>query len=94
MATLNLVKTEKGDYLLQGTGDESRNADFSLFDWDGEGGDPFAFGSQTWEVVELPGISDGVEYDADDNDTWWNAQAQIVEAAEAAGIEVPDYAKN
>lgn len=125
MATLNLVKTDEGKYFLQGTGDASQNADFSLFDWDGEGGDPFQFGSQKWEIVPLQGLSkivyhcsecgeeieadgfceehpsatvdsvmrNGVEYDAEDTDTFWTAQAQIVEAAEKAGIEVPSYAK-
>lgn len=94
MATLNLVKTEKGNYFLQGTGDASQNADFSLFDWDGEGGDPFDLApNQSWEIVDLPGIENGVEYDEEDTDTFWNAQAEIIEAAEKAGIEVPAYAK-
>lgn len=94
MATLNLVKTDKGHYFLQGTGDPSRNADFSLYDWDGEGGDPFSMASgQTWEIVELPGIEDGIEYDVEDQDSFWEAQTQIIEAAELAGIEVPGYAK-
>lgn len=107
MAILNLVKTGRGDYYLQGTGDPSRNADFSIYDWDGEGGDPFQFVSgEKWEIVKLPGLSQivhtdegdsvvqyGVEYDADDTDSFWSAQAEIVKAAVSAGIDVPDYAK-
>src|SRR3989304_4442833 len=34
-AILYLVKTDTGKFLLQGTGDPSQNADFSLFDLDG-----------------------------------------------------------
>lgn len=90
MATLYLVKTDDGQYLLQGSGDPSRNADFSLFDVDGEGGDPFAFGNCKWTLVE--GL-EGVEYDPEDTDTFWNAQAEIVEAAEKAGIALPGYAR-
>lgn len=89
MATLNLVKTDDGKYFLQGAGDPTRNADFSLFDWDGEGGDPFQFGSQKWEIVEEV---EGVEYDAEDVDSFWSAQALIIGRAIAAGIDVPDYA--
>jgi hypothetical protein len=90
MATLYLVKTDDGQYLLQGTGHPSRNADFSLFDVDGEGGDPFAWGNSTWAIVETV---EGVEYDPEDTDSFWTAQAEIVEAAEEAGITLPDYAK-
>jgi hypothetical protein len=90
MALLQLVQADTGTYFLQGTEDPSRNADFSLYDWDGEGGDPFTFGNQKWSIVEgLP----SVEYDPDDQDSWWNAQMVIVAAAEAAGIAVPPYAK-
>jgi hypothetical protein len=91
MARLNLVKTDSGNYFLQGTGDRSRNADFSLYDWDGEGGDPFALASgETWEIVEG---TPTVEYDPDDSDSFWSAQMEIVEAAKRKGIEVPDYAE-
>lgn len=91
MAKLNLVKTDSGNYFLQGRGDKSRNADFKLFDWDGEGGDPFALASgETWEIVEG---TPTIEYDADDSDSFWSAQAQIVKAAKRQGIEVPDYAE-
>ena len=92
MATLFVVKTADDRYFLQGTDDPSRHADFSLYDWDGEGGDPFAFGALTWEIVDLPGLEEGVAYDADDPDSFWQAQAQLVAAAQAAGIAVPPYA--
>lgn len=92
MATLHLVQTDTGTYYLQGTGDPSRSADFSVYDWDGEGGDPFQLGKQTWTIVPLPDLPDGVEYDPDDADTWWTAQQQIVAAAREAGIAVPDSA--
>ena len=91
MATLHLVKTDEGTYLLQGYGDPSRNADFSLFDVDGEGGDPFSLASgQEWSIVEeIP----GVEYDPEFTDTFWEAQQAILKSAKAAGIELPDYAE-
>lgn len=90
MAKLNLVKTESGNYFLQGRGDCSRNADFKLFDWDGEGGDPFSMASgETWEIVD---DTPTVEYDPKDSDSFWTAQAEIVEAAKRKGIQVPDYA--
>lgn len=90
MAKLNLVKTDRGKYFLQGRGHHSRNADFSLFDWDGEGGDPFAMApGEKWEIV--PGTP-SVSYDPKDSDSFWVAQAEIVKAAKHLGIEVPDYA--
>lgn len=89
MATLNLVKTSKGSYLVQGTDDPTRNADFSLYDLDGEGGDPFAFGNQTWEIVE--GV-ESAEYDPEDSDTFWSALETVLTSARAQGIELPEYA--
>jgi len=89
MATLYLVKTDEGHYLLQGTSDPSRNADFSLFDIDGEGGDPFAWGCKEWEIVE--GIK-SAEYDPDDTDTFWYAQGEIIDDAIAKGVDLPPYA--
>lgn len=91
MAKLNLVKTEAGRYFLQGRGDKSRNADFTLYDWDGEGGDPFALASgQRWKIVEG---TPTVEYDPANSDSWWSARAKIIKAAKRKGIEVPDYAE-
>jgi hypothetical protein len=86
MATLHLVKTDAGAYFLQGTGDPSRNADFSLFDVDGEGGDPFGLASGSkWQIVD--GIV-GVDYDPNDTDTFWAAQQEILKAAKVAGISL------
>ena len=73
---------------LQGTGDPSQNADFSLFDLDGEGGDPFAFGNREWEIVA--GV-DLEEYDPQDSDSFWTAQQAVIDSAREAGIELPDY---
>jgi len=80
MATLRLCKFENGELVLQGDGDPSQNADFSLYDLDGEGGDPFAFGNREWEIVE--GVP-GVEYDPQDSDTFWAAVEQIEQAIAA-----------
>ena len=93
-ATLSLIKTDSGDYYLQGDGDHSRNTNFSIYALDGEGGDPFSFASgEKWAIVELPGIpKGGVKYDPDDQDSFWGAQAKVVKAARKAGIQVPDYA--
>lgn len=88
MATLNLVRCDNGDLLLQGLGDRSQNADFSLFDVDGEGGDPFAWGNREWKIVE--GVASS-EYDPNDSDSFWSAQEEVIESARAAGIELPDY---
>lgn len=90
IAKLTLVKTDKSGYFLQGTGDPSRNADFSLYDLDGEGGDPFALGNTTWEIVS--GI-ESAEYDPEDTDTFWEALTVVLESAIAHGIEIPDYAR-
>lgn len=89
MATLNLVRDTEGNLFLQGTGDPSQNAGFSLFDVDGEGGDPFAWGNREWTVV--PNVA-SAEYDPEDSDTFWSAQQAVVESARAAGVELPDYA--
>ena len=75
MATLNLVVTEKNDLLLQGKGDRSQNADFSLFFIDGEGGDPHALSVQSWEIVEG---TDSVEYDPEDHNSFWAAREEIL----------------
>lgn len=92
MATLHLVRVVgehlRGRLLLQGTDDPSCNADFSLFDVDGEGGDPFRFGNLEWEMV--PGVA-GVGYDPKDDDAFWVAQRRIAAMARAAGIALPDY---
>jgi hypothetical protein len=90
MATLKLVKTDGGECLLQGTGDSSNNADFSLYDLydlDGEGGDPFAWANQEWEIV--PGIL-SADYDADDSDTFWEAREKVLDSVRKAGIPLPD----
>jgi len=90
MATLHLVKTDSGNYLLQGTGDPSRNADFSLYALDGEGGDPFYFGNQKWEIVE--GV-ESAEYDTEgefSSDSFWNALEEVLTSAKAQGIDLPD----
>lgn len=88
MAILNLVRFDDGSLALQGVGDPSSNADFSLFDLDGEGGDPYAFGNRTWAVVE--GVP-STDYDADDRDSFWAAQQDVIDSAREAGIELPDY---
>lgn len=78
MATLNLVITEKNDLLFQGIADPSQNADFSLTDLDGEGGDPFAVAcGLSWEIVSF---LEGVEYDSEDRDTWWSAREKIIDS--------------
>ena len=88
MATLHLVRFENGDLALQGTGDRSPNANLSLFDVDGEGGDPFAFGNREWEIVA--GVESS-EYDPADTDSFWSAQQAVIDSARQAGIELPDY---
>lgn len=80
MARLHLVKTTDGEYLLQGIGDPSANADFSLYDLDGEGGDPFAYGNQQWKIVP------GVESDEYDEDEFWAARDVVLQSAVANGI--------
>lgn len=91
MATLNLVVTEKNDLLLQGRGDPSQNANFSLFGIDsGEGGDPFAFGAGNWEIVE--GI-DSVEYDPEDEDSFWSAREEILSQLRSDNRGVKDLAE-
>lgn len=88
MATLHLVRFGDGTLALQGTGDPSQNADFSLYDLDGDGGDPFAFGNQEWEIVDNVEASD---YDSTDSDSFWSAQQDVIESAREAGIALPDY---
>jgi len=90
LATLSLIKTEKGSYYLQGNHDPDVD-DFSIFDWDGQ---DVELSNGEFEIVALPGIGKGILYDQKDDDTFWSAQAQIVAAAEKAGIGVPDYAEN
>jgi len=87
-ATLSLVRDADGNLFLQGASDPSQNADFSLFDVDGEGGDPFAWGNRTWEIVH--GVS-SCEYDPEDSDSFWTAQQSVIESARKAGVELPDY---
>lgn len=91
MATLNLVKTDDGKLFLQGAGDPSRNADFSLFDLDGEGGDPFNLGSREWSIVELPQIPNGVRYAVSDSDSFHDARIEILKAYLATGAYLPAY---
>lgn len=88
MATLNLVRFDNGNLGLQAIGQPSRNADFSLYDLDGEGGDPFAFGGAEWTLVA--GVAPQ-EFYADESDTFWVAQQAILDACRAAGISLPDY---
>lgn len=73
---------------MQGSGDASANATFSLFDVDGEGGDPYAYGNCEWKIVAAV---ESVEYDPEDSDDFWAAQQAIVDAAREAGIELPEY---
>lgn len=87
MATLNLIITEKNDLLLQGTGDPSANADFSVFDLDGEGGDPFSVVcNDSFEIVEHVA---GIEYDPEDNDSFWSAREEIFKAISGECPEKP-----
>jgi hypothetical protein len=86
MATLNLVQTDSGGYLVQGSDDPTHNADFSLYSLDGEGGDPFLFGNQSWQIVE--GVK-SAEYD--DTDSFWSALDAVLTSAKARGIKLPDY---
>jgi hypothetical protein len=88
-AKLSLIKTEDGTLYLQGTGDPSQHADFSIFQLDGEGGDPFALGNTTWEIV--PNVK-SFEYDPNDNDTFWSAHGQLIKSARKAKIKIPRWA--
>lgn len=88
MATLILCRFDNGSLVLQGSGDKSHNADFSLFDVDGEGGDPFAFGNRTWEQIEEVDTS---EYDQADTDTFWEALEVVLKSARKCGIELPSH---
>ena len=91
MAILNLVITEKNDLLFQGIGDPSRNADFSLTDLDGEGGDPFAIAcGVSWELVTF---LEGVEYDPEDHDSWWSAREEIFSQLRSDDRGVKDLAE-
>jgi hypothetical protein len=88
MAYLALIRLQDGTLGLQGCGDRNRHTNFWLFTVDGEGGDPFLFGNAQWELVDcVP----AVEYDPGDSDSFWAAQQEIVSAARAAGIELPEY---
>lgn len=88
MALLSLVKNSKGELFLRST-ESSQNAEFSIFDVDGEGsGSPFDFGSETWVAVE--GVTEQA-YNAEDQDSFWEAQQKIVKECQENGIELPDY---
>jgi hypothetical protein len=87
MATLRLVRFADGGLGLQGDMDPSRYADFSVYDLDGEGGEPFDYGHTTWDIVE--GIRPA-RYDAGDDDSFRAAREKIIGAARKAGIELPD----
>jgi hypothetical protein len=92
MAILSLVRDSGGALMLHST-EPSKNAPFSVFDIDGGGsGDPFDYGSNNWTEVE--GIQPQ-EYDPEDNDTFWNAQQEILKDISAQGvercIELPDH---
>jgi hypothetical protein len=89
MAFLALCKFENGQLVLQGSEDGTRNTDFSLFDVDGEGGDPFAFGNRNWEQIEEVDTS---EYDPTDTDTFWQALEVVLKSARKCGIELPEHA--
>ncbi len=90
MATLTLCRFDGGSLVLQGSGDKTRNAYFSLFEVDGEGGDPFAFGNQTWTPIE--GVATA-EYDPQsDDDGFWHALQTVLESAREHGIELPEHA--
>ena len=75
MATLYLVITSRNVLLLQGLGDPSPNANFSLYDIEGEGGDPFIYAGEYWEIVK--GV-EGVDYDPGDNDSFLHAREEII----------------
>jgi len=77
MSTLHLVITDNGVLLLQGTGDPSQNAHFSLYDLDGEGGDPFNYAGESWEIVKS---IEGVDYDPEDHDSFCQAREEIIKA--------------
>ncbi len=86
MARLQLVKLSEGGLALQGTGDPSRRAEFSIYDLDGEGGDPFAYGARaSWRVV--PEV-DSCEYDPNDDATFWAAHETVLQSARDAGIDL------
>lgn len=90
MARMHFVTTDDGRHLLQGTGDHGPIADFSLFDLDGEGVDPFSLGNgRTWEIADdvLP-----QDYDPDDQDDFFEAVIDVVGYARAKGYEIPEYA--
>lgn len=90
MATLTLVKSLDNDTLLLQSSEPSSNADFSLFDIDGEGGgSPFGMANE-WEVVD--GI-EPQEYDEDDTDSFWDAQQEILKQCVQKGIQLPEYAE-
>lgn len=90
MATLTLVKdTDNRSLLLEST-EPSSNADFSLFDIDGEGdGSPFGMATK-WEVVEEV---EPQEYDENDTDSFWDAQQNILKQCIQKEIQLPDYAE-
>lgn len=88
MATLTLVKsTDNGSLLLEST-EPSSNADFSLFDIDGEGGgSPFGMATE-WEIVEE---IEPQQYDENDTDSFWDAQQEILKQCIEKGIPLPEY---
>lgn len=90
MAVLTLVKSiEDGSLLLEST-EPSSNADFSLFDIDGEGsGSPFGMATK-WEAVEEIKPQ---EYDESDTDSFWDAQQRILKQCVEKGIQLPEYAE-
>jgi len=85
MAILSLVQSSNGWLALHSTA-PSKNADFSIFNLDGEGsGDPFGYGNNTW--TEVQGVEE-VEYDEDDTDTFWQARQAIIKSMLATNIDL------
>jgi len=89
MALLSLVRDNAGSLFLHSTA-PSKNAGFSIFDLDGEGsGDPFGYSNNTW--TEVQSVVEGIEYEEDDTDSFWQSRQVIIEACLAANIELPEY---
>jgi hypothetical protein len=87
MATLSLIKTSNNAFLLQSS-EPSQNADFSIFDLDGEGGSPFGWGNMEWEIVkDNDGNAISVEYDPDANE-FWESQQELLEKASDVKIKL------
>lgn len=91
MSVLSLVQDNSGNLVLH-SDEPYSNADFSIFDIDGEGsGSPFDWGSnQQWRSVES--VS-GQEYDPDNPDSFWEAQQAILKECAEKGIDLPDHAE-